>query len=228
MSIILSIETATNSGSVAVHKSGQLIGLQQYNIEKSHSSLLHVIIRQLMENVGIEMSELDAIAISAGPGSYTGLRIGVSTAKGLCYALDKPLLAINTLESMARQVVNITTEEVLLCPMIDARRLEVYCMMITGQMEIIEETKAEIVNEDSFFAYLREKKVLFFGDGSSKCKPILTHENAAFIGNIIPSAKEIGELAYARYEKGEFENLAYYEPFYLKEFRIIKSKKKQF
>lgn len=228
MSIILSIETATNSGSVAIHKSGQLIGLQQYNIEKSHSSLLHVMIKQLMENVGMETSELDAVAVSAGPGSYTGLRIGVSTAKGLCYALGKPLLAVNTLESMARQMANVTTENVLLCPMIDARRLEVYCMMLTADMDVLEETKAEIIDENSFSGFLSQKKVLFFGDGSDKCQPIMTHKSATFIGNIIPSAREIGELAYAKYEKQEFENLAYYEPFYLKEFRIIKSKKKQF
>lgn len=228
MNTILSIDSATQSGSVAVHRDGQLIGLQQYNIDKSHSSLLHVIIDQLIQNCGLSKSDLDAIAISAGPGSYTGLRIGVSSAKGFCFALDKPLIAVNTLEAMAKQVSNINTEKVLLCPMIDARRSEVYGMIFDHNLTIIEETEAIIVDEHSFDKYLQENRIIFFGDGSGKCKTILNNENAVFIDNIIPSAKEIGELATQKYLKEDFENLAYYEPFYLKEFRIIKSKKKLF
>ena len=228
MNTILSIDSATRSGSVALHKDGQLIGLQQYNIDKSHSSLLHVIIDQLIQNCGLSKSDLDAIAISAGPGSYTGLRIGVSSAKGFCFALDKPLIAVNTLEAMAKQVFNINTEKVLLCPMIDARRSEVYGMIFDHNLTIIEETEAIIVDEHSFDKYLQENRIIFFGDGSGKCKTILNNENAVFLDNIVPSAKEIGELATQKYLKEDFENLAYYEPFYLKEFRIIKSKKKLF
>ena len=228
MSTILSIETATSSGSVSLHKSGHLIGLQQYNIEKSHSSLLHVLIEQLLNNSGISKNDLDAIAVSAGPGSYTGLRIGVSTAKGLCYALDKPLISINTLECMAYQVASVAHENSLLCPMIDARRQEVYCMIVANDMKIIQVTEPLIIDELSFQEKLDKKKIFFFGDGSDKCHEIITHLNGVFIKIIIPSAKEIGILAGDKFDKEQFENLAYYEPFYLKEFRIIKSKKKLF
>jgi len=228
LNTILSIDSATQSGSVALHQDGQLIGLQQYNIDKSHSSLLHVIVDQLIQNCGVSKSDLDAIAVSAGPGSYTGLRIGVSSAKGFCFALDKPLIAVNTLEAMARQVSNTNTEKALLCPMIDARRLEVYGMMLDHNMTIIEETEAIILDENSFGKYLQKNRVIFFGDGSGKCKTILNNENAIFLENIVPSAKEIGELATKKLIEEDFENLADYEPFYLKEFRIIKSKKKLF
>jgi tRNA threonylcarbamoyladenosine biosynthesis protein TsaB len=228
LNTILSIDSATRSGSVAIHQDGQLIGLQQYEIDKSHSSLLHVIMDQLIQNSGVSKSDLDAIAVSAGPGSYTGLRIGVSSAKGLCFALDKPLIAVNTLEAMAKQVSNINTEKALLCPMIDARRLEVYGMILDHNLTIIEETQAIIVEENSFDKYLQENRVIFFGDGSGKCKTILNNEKAIFLENIVPSAKEIGELATKKLIEENFENLADYEPFYLKEFRIIKSKKKLF
>lgn len=228
MNTILSIDSATRSGSVALHQDGQLIGLQQYSIDKSHSSLLHVIIDQLIRNCGVSIDDLDGIAVSAGPGSYTGLRIGVSSAKGLCFALDKPLIAVNTLEAMAKQVSNINTEKALLCPMIDARRLEVYGIILDHKLTIMEETEAIIVEENSFDRYFQGNKVIFFGDGSGKCKNILNNENAIFLENIVPSAKEIGELATQKYIKEDFENLASYEPFYLKEFRIIKSKKKLF
>lgn len=228
MSTILSIDSATSSGSVALHEDGKMIGIQQYNIDKSHSSLLHVIIEQLIQNCGITMSDLDAIAVSAGPGSYTGLRIGVSTAKGLCFALEKPLIAINTLEAMAFQVAKIIPQQMIFCPMIDARRLEVYCMILDQRMSILKETEAVIVTENSFDKFFLENKILFFGDGSDKCKSIVKNENALFLENIVPSAKEIGSLAYKKYILEDFENLAYYEPFYLKEFRIIKSNKKYF
>ena len=228
MSTILSIDTATRSGSVAIHQESAMIGLQQYDIEKSHSALLHIMIEQLLVNSGVEKSQLDAIAISAGPGSYTGLRIGVSTAKGLCLALDKPLIAVNTLEAMARQVANTNASDALLCPMIDARRLEVYCLQMNSKGEVIVETEAVIIDEKSFEKELNKGRVLFFGDGSDKCRELIRHENAVFVENIVPSAREVGQLAQEKFKKGEFENLAYYEPFYLKEFRIIESKKKLF
>ncbi len=225
MATILSIETATKSGSVAIHRDGNLIGIQQYNIEKSHSSLVQVLISQLLENTGITRVEIEAIAVSAGPGSYTGLRIGVSSAKGLCYALNIPLIAVNTLVAMAHQVNNYNSEAYLLCPMIDARRLEVYCLIANQKGKTIEETNAKIIDESSFANVLEGEKMLFFGDGAEKCKPIITHPNAIFIDNIIPSAHEIGILAEAKYQQNDFEDVAYYEPFYLKEFRIAKPKK---
>jgi tRNA threonylcarbamoyladenosine biosynthesis protein TsaB len=226
MAIILSIETATKAGSVAIHKDGALIGIQQYNIEKSHSALVQVLMLQLLENTGIERNEIDAVAVSAGPGSYTGLRIGVSSAKGFCYALNVPLIAINTLEAMVFQVNKQHVNDYLLCPMIDARRVEVYCLLAEKSGKILESTYAKIIEEDAFSTYLNEGKVLFFGDGSDKCKTIIRSENAIFIDNIIPSAKEIGEMAEVKFQKGDFEDLAYYEPFYLKEFRIAKPKVK--
>lgn len=226
MAIILSIETATKAGSVAIHKDGALIGIQQYNIEKSHSALVQVLMSQLLENTGIDRNEIDAVAVSAGPGSYTGLRIGVSSAKGFCFALNLPLIAINTLEAMVFQVNKQHVNEYLLCPMIDARRLEVYCLVAEKSGVILEATYAKIIEEDAFSSYLKEGKILFFGDGADKCKTIIRSENAIFIDDIIPSAKEIGEMAEVKFQKGDFEDLAYYEPFYLKEFRIAKPKVK--
>jgi len=226
MAIILSIETATKAGSVAIHKDGTLVGIQQYSIEKSHSALVQVLMSQLLENTGIDRSEIDAVAVSAGPGSYTGLRIGVSSAKGFCFALSLPLIAINTLEAMAFQVNKQHVNEYLLCPMIDARRLEVYCLLAEKSGKILEATYAKIIEEDAFSTYLNKGKILFFGDGADKCKTIIRNENAIFIDDIIPSAKEIGEMAEVKFQKGDFEDLAYYEPFYLKEFRIAKPKVK--
>lgn len=226
MAVILSIETATVAGSVAIHRDGNLVGLQQYNIEKSHSSLVQVLISQLLENTGIRREEIEAIAVSAGPGSYTGLRIGVSSAKGLCYALNIPLISINTLESMAYQVNQNNSETYLLCPMIDARRLEVYCLLVDCGQNIIEETNAKIIDESSFLSFLEKQKVIFFGDGSNKCRPIITHKNAIYVDNIVPSARDVGALAEGKFQKEEFEDVAYYEPFYLKEFRIAKPKAK--
>lgn len=226
MAVILSIETATKAGSVALHKDGLLIGFQQYNIEKSHSSLVQVLIAQLLENTGVERNEISAVAVSAGPGSYTGLRIGVSSAKGLCYALDVPLIAVNTLETMAFQVNKLNVGKYLLCPMIDARRLEVYCLVKEYSGLILEKTNAKIIEDNAFKEYLDKNKMLFFGDGSNKCQRLITHDNAVFIDNIIPSAKEIGEMAESKYQNREFEDLAYYEPFYLKEFRMAKPKAK--
>ena len=227
MAVILSIETATTFGSVAIHKDGKLIGIQQYAIEKSHSALVQVLMSQLLENTGIERSEIEAVAVSAGPGSYTGLRIGVSSAKGFCYALDIPLIAVNTLEALVFQVAKLNIEGYKLCPMIDARRLEVYCLLAEANGTVLEKTYAKIIEEDAFLDYLKEEKVLFFGDGAAKCKPMISHENAIFIDNIVPSAHEIGEMAELKFQKNEFEDLAYYEPFYLKEFRIAKSKAKK-
>lgn len=226
MPTILSIETATKTSSVAIHEDGNLLGLQQYNIAKSHASLVQVIINQILKNTGINLEEIEAVAVSAGPGSYTGLRIGVNSAKGLCYALSIPLIAINTLESMAHQVNKINFENFLLCPMIDARRLEVYCLLSNKSKEIIIETNAKIIDEKSFITFLEKDKILFFGDGAEKCKRIIIHQNAVFIHNIIPTAREIGEIAEVKYQKKQFEDLAYYEPFYLKKFRIVKPKKK--
>ncbi|MBU2885904.1 tRNA (adenosine(37)-N6)-threonylcarbamoyltransferase complex dimerization subunit type 1 TsaB [Gilvimarinus agarilyticus] len=224
MSTILSIDTSTKSGSVALICAGLVVGAQHYNIDKSHSSLLHVMIDELMKNTGTTLEELDAIAISEGPGSYTGLRIGVSAAKGLCYALELPLIAVNTLEAMAYQVYRYSSQVDYLCPMIDARRMEVYALVKNGNFETVQETEPVIVDEESFVTELADHQVVFFGDGAAKCQEVIQHPNASFVSEVYPSAVEVGLLGAKKYELGQFENVIDFEPFYLKEFRLATAK----
>lgn len=223
MSLILGIDTSTSSGSVALLQDGQLVGTQLYSIEKSHSSLLHVMIKQMMTNAGCEMSELSAVAVAEGPGSYTGLRIGVSAAKGLCLALDIPLIAVNTLEAMAYQMYRRSTDEVIYCPMLDARRMEVYSALYDQDFQMIKPTAPVILEDYAYEDVLENKKVLFFGDGSGKSKEVIKHERAFFVDGIVPSAEEVTLLAYEKYKKESFENVISFEPFYLKEFRTASS-----
>lgn len=218
MGLILSLETSTNVGSAALHQSGKLLLYHENQIEKSHSEHLATVINNLLQLADVKVNDLDAIAVSRGPGSYTGLRIGVSLAKGLCYAYDTKLIAVNTLQSMAKEVAGHIYEDVFLCPMIDARRMEVYCQLFNSDLKEKSEVSAEIIEEDSFSENLKTNKVLFFGNGAQKCKEIIKAPNARFIEDIVPRARFIGELAQAKYEAGEFENLAYFEPYYLKEF----------
>ncbi|PIB34076.1 tRNA N6-adenosine(37)-N6-threonylcarbamoyltransferase complex dimerization subunit TsaB [Reichenbachiella sp. 5M10] len=225
MSLILSIDSSTKSGSVALIQEGRVLGLQHYHIDKSHSSLLHVMIQQTVDNAGHKLSDLDAVAISEGPGSYTGLRIGTSAAKGLCYALDIPLIAVNTLESMAYQVHKYAPQVGWFRPMIDARRMEVYTMLVNAEFEVVEQTEPVIIDENSFVKELEGAKVLFFGDGAEKCKEIIHHPHALFLDHVHPSAVDVGILAGRKFEKGEFENVVSFEPFYLKEFRLATAKK---
>ncbi|UII33547.1 tRNA (adenosine(37)-N6)-threonylcarbamoyltransferase complex dimerization subunit type 1 TsaB [Fulvivirga ulvae] len=226
MSLILSIETATTVCSVAVHDHGQLIGTQTLYIEKSHSGLLAPVIDSLVKYCGFTLNDLSAVAISEGPGSYTGLRIGVSTAKGLCYALDIPLIAVNTLEAMAFGVNKYNKGRALLCPMIDARRMEVYCLLANHKVQVMEPTKPEIIDSASFEDTLLKNQIMFFGNGAAKCKGIITSTNALFVDDVYPDASNIGFLAYRKFEQQQFEDVAYFEPFYLKEFRISKPKAK--
>ncbi|UXP33912.1 tRNA (adenosine(37)-N6)-threonylcarbamoyltransferase complex dimerization subunit type 1 TsaB [Reichenbachiella agarivorans] len=225
MAIILSIDTSTKSGSVALVQNQQVIGSQQYNIDKSHSSLLHVMIDQLMTNTGISLKEVDAIAISEGPGSYTGLRIGTSAAKGLCYSLDIPLVAVNTLEGMAYQVHKYAPQVDMYAPMIDARRMEVYTALFNAKFECVSETEPMIINETSFAKELEGNKILFFGDGAAKCQASIQHPNALFIGDVHPCAVDMGILGERKYDQSLFENVVSFEPFYLKEFRLATAKK---
>ena len=226
MPCILSIETATSICSVALHRQGQLLGCQSLTIEKSHSSHLVVMIEQLLNNCRIDRADLQAVAVSKGPGSYTGLRIGTATAKGLCYALEIPLIGINTLTAMAYQFAEVPAGIDFLCPMIDARRMEVYCAVFSSNLNIQAETSAVIVNSESFSSWLNQGKVLFFGNGSAKCQEVLNGENSLFQKDFVPSASSIGQLAGQKFEKGEFEDLAYFQPFYLKEYRTTIPKDK--
>ncbi len=225
MANILCIETATTVCSVALYDDERVLAYQEYHVEKSHSTLLPAIIDAVIANAGVTKPELAAVAVSEGPGSYTGLRIGVSIAKGLCYAMDVPLLAVNTLAAMASGVNKYNRKNALLCPMIDARRMEVYTGFFDNKNRAVGEIAPQIINADSFAGVLSEREVWFFGDGAEKCKDILSvHQNAVFIDNVWPSAGSMGLLAAEKFRNGVFEDAAYFEPFYLKEFRITRPK----
>jgi len=226
MALILSIETATTVCSIAIHKNEKLLANQSLHIAQSHSGLLVPSIQNLLKYCDLEMDKLDAVALSKGPGSYTGLRIGTSTAKGICDALDIPLIGINTLEAMANGVSKFIKEDALLCPMIDARRMEVYCLLTNQKGEVIQETNPKIIDENSFASELSDSRVYFFGNGANKCKSVIQSDSARFIEGIAPDAVNVGALAYKRYEKGLFEDLVYFDPFYLKDFRVTKPKSK--
>ncbi|RZS98843.1 tRNA (adenosine(37)-N6)-threonylcarbamoyltransferase complex dimerization subunit type 1 TsaB [Aquimarina brevivitae] len=217
MGFILAIETATTNCSVSISDNGNLLGVKEDNSATySHAESLHVFIKELLMETGVAMDRLDAIAVSKGPGSYTGLRIGVSTAKGLCYALDKPLIAIPTLESLALQVKE---NQGIVVPMIDARRMEVYSTVISAETKKqLRATQAEIVTEQSFATYLNESKVFFIGNGVDKFEELCQHPNAVFIKNKLPSAKEMAILGFQSFQNKKFVDLSYFEPYYLKDF----------
>lgn len=229
MAFILSLETATSVCSAALHRDGVLVALQEHHVAQSTASRLAIMIDQLFKITDTQPSQLDAVVVSAGPGSYTGLRIGVATAKGLCYALNIPLLAVNTLELMVHQVASLLPtgylqEQVLLAPMLDARRMEVYTLLAGPNLAPIESTEAKIIDEQSYQSWLADNKIVFFGNGADKCKAVIQHPHAQFIDGIIPSAAKLGELAYSKFVKNELEDLATYEPYYLKDFIAKKPK----
>ena len=214
---ILNIETSTKACSVALHKNGELIvSREDVTTNFSHSEKLLKFISKLFSDAKLSLSDLDAIAVSMGPGSYTGLRIGVSTAKGLCYGLDIPLISISTLKAMSFGMA-LEIKADLYCPMIDARRMEVYSAFFDINNTEVRKIQADIINENSYKKEL-EKKVVFFGDGSEKLIEKIEDKNAIFVSDIHPSAKNMGLLSYQKFTKSLFEDLAYFEPFYLKDF----------
>jgi tRNA threonylcarbamoyladenosine biosynthesis protein TsaB len=220
MPLIISIETATKVCSVALHADGQLMATQSLHVEKSHAESLLGTIDHLLAITHYSAKDLRAVALSSGPGSYTGLRIGTSAAKGLCYALEIPLIAVNTLEAMAHGVQPYNTNQALLCPMIDARRMEVYCLVADAQGNILVPSHPQIIDQDSFQPECSKSPMLFFGDGAEKCKPLLAHEShALFIDGIYPTARYIGALAYEKFQQDDFEDLAQFTPLYLKPFQ---------
>ena len=222
LSIILNIETATTNCSVAIAKNEKTLVLKEdYSQGFSHAECLHLYIDEVLKEADLEACNLDAIAVSKGPGSYTGLRIGVSAAKGLCFALNKPLISVSTLMSLACQV-NIS--DGLIVPMLDARRMEVYSAVFDASYNQLRETQAQILDENSFSDYLNKGKVYFIGSGVEKCKEIITHKNAVFIDGKLPSANEMSTLSYDKYKKSDTEDVAYFEPYYLKDFVAIKPK----
>ena len=223
MPVILSIETATSVCSVALSRNGNILSLRESTARNAHSSVLTKFIEEVFLSSGLKADEADAVAVSEGPGSYTGLRIGVSTAKGLCYALDKPLIAISTLKSMAAGMIKLRTPDsrlpTLFCPMIDARRMEVFSAIYDDGLKEVRETCAEINTGSSFSDHMKDHKILFAGDGAEKCRPLFAgHENAIFPEGFQVSASYMTCLAEEKYHAEVFENLAYFEPLYLKEF----------
>ena len=227
MSCILHIETGTEVCSVAVSQDGAAIFHQEDFRGMTHSVSLGVMVDEAMGFADSHAIPLDAVAVSCGPGSYTGLRIGVSMAKGICYALDIPLIALETLKVMTVPVLLLhdLPDEALLCPMIDARRMEVYCAVYDRALRPVREVDAVVVTEDSFSDLLRERPVYFFGCGADKCREAITGSNAHFLSGIHPLAKWMFPLAERANVRGEHVDTAYFEPFYLKEFVATKPKR---
>lgn len=216
MAIILCLETATTNCSVAIAVDGKIKAIREENSQKfSHAEKLHVFVEAVLEEAKIDKKNLDAVAVSKGPGSYTGLRIGVSAAKGLCFALDIPLISTLTLEVLAQQV---QCENCYVIPLLDARRMEVYSCVFNAEKKQIRETKAEILNENSFSDFLKEHKTIFIGDGAVKFEAICKNESAIFQNGLFPSSADMARLAEAKYKISDIENVAYFEPFYLKDF----------
>jgi tRNA threonylcarbamoyladenosine biosynthesis protein TsaB len=218
MARILSLETSVDVCSVAIHSQGTLLKEIVIDEAQAHAARLAPLIQEILKQTALTSSDLHAVAITSGPGSYTGLRIGTSTAKGLCYALDIPLISIPTLDILAYQAKDLADKNTLLCPMIDARRMEVYCQITDAGMNVIQPVEALVIDEKSFQELLSGQKMLFFGNGAEKCKTVISGSNAVFLGGIFPRAAVLGVLAHKKFEAGEYEDLADFKPAYLKDF----------
>jgi len=236
MALILNIETSTSVCSVSLGKDGELIAYKENKEGMNHATHLTIFIDSILKENQLQPGDLDAVAVSMGPGSYTGLRIGVSTAKGLCYGSNLPLIAVSTLQIMTAPLLKNKAilsklkdpEASIFCPMIDARRMEVYTAFYSINNEILREISAEIIDEESFESDLKKNEIVFFGDGSAKCQSTLEKENAIFIDDITPTATGMVQLADAKYNSDEFVDVAYFEPFYLKDFVATTPKKNIF
>ncbi len=224
LSFILNIETATKNCSVSIAKNGETVLCKEIAEEGySHAEKLHVFIEEAIAESGISVQDLNAIAVSQGPGSYTGLRIGVSAAKGLCFALNIPLIAVDTLQTLASKA-NVSDGKII--PMLDARRMEVYSEIFTADLQVERGIQAEIITEESFAAYT--EKLYFVGDCAEKCKPVLNKENFVFLEEIkYPSAREMSKISFDKYQKRDTVDVAYFEPYYLKDFMMTLPSKKQ-
>lgn len=234
MALILSIETGTDICSVALANDGELMALRESDEGRDHAKKVALFVDELLRETGVQPSDIDAIAVGKGPGSYTGLRIGVSFAKGMCYALDIPLIAIGSLDALAEVaredfeagILDIEEEDwaqAKLCPMVDARRMEVYAQVFDVECKAQSDVVAEVVTEESFNEWRSKGKFVIFGNGAQKCAEMLPD---AIIESVVPSARGIVRLAEEAFNAGKFEDLAYFEPFYLKDFIVIPSKKK--
>ena len=218
--MILNIETATTACSVCLARGETILAGEEINNGYSHSENLHVFIDKVLKEAGVVPAQLDAVAVSKGPGSYTGLRIGVSTAKGLCYSLKRPLISINTLKSMAAgMLAQQQDKNAVYCAMLDARRMEVYCAAYNDQLKEVMTTTAKIIDEESIHDLSFGKRAFFFGDGAEKCAAFIRNiPDAHIVPGIFPSAHQMAKLSVDAFEKKQYEDVAYFEPYYLKEF----------
>lgn len=232
MSLILCIETGTDVCSVGLARNGEIVSLRESDEGRDHAKKVAVFVDELLHETGVSPDELDAVAVGMGPGSYTGLRIGVSFAKGLCYGLNIPLVAVGSLDALAEVAREDYEAGILLVegwsdaylvPMIDARRMEVYTRVFNAAGEPLSDVKAEVVDENSFAEWREKRKMIIFGNGAAKCCEAL--QGVEYV-NITPSARGLARLAEQRLQRGEVEDIAYFEPFYLKDFVVIPSKKK--
>ena len=234
MAVILCIETGTDICSVGIARDGELVSLRESDEGRDHARKVGVFVDELFRETGISCDDIDAVAVGKGPGSYTGLRIGVSFAKGLCYGANKPLIAVGSLDALvqvAREdyeagIVDIDGwEQAKLCPMVDARRMEVYAQVFDSTGKSLTDVSAEIVDENSFRVWRENGKLVIFGNGAAKCAEVLPD---VVLANVAPSVRGIAPLAQQAFERGEFVDLAYFEPFYLKDFVVTTSKKRLF
>jgi tRNA threonylcarbamoyladenosine biosynthesis protein TsaB len=227
MAVILNIETATPLCSVALSANGELIAQRETLEEKSHAARLTIFIEEILHETKLKIADLDAISVGKGPGSYTGLRIGVSTAKGLCYGADIPLIAVNTLQILFQKIISQTKydNKTLFCPMIDARRMEVFTCLLDHSGNEVEPVSAQIIDSESFQHYLDKNPIVFFGTGMEKCKSVISNTNAIFVSDILPHASALAILSEKYYNCLTFEDIAYFEPYYLKDFVATVSKK---
>lgn len=232
MSLILCIETGTDVCSVGIARDGELLSLRESDQGRDHARLVAVYVDELLGENDIKPEELDAVAVGMGPGSYTGLRIGVSFAKGLCYGLNIPLIAVGSLDAMTEVAIEdyeagiIAVDnwaDALLCPMVDARRMEVYTQFFNSRCEPLSEVSAEVVTAESFTEWRTKGQVVIFGNGAEKCRELLP--DVKYV-NVTPSARGLARMAQKSFDEGKFEDIAYFEPFYLKDFIVIPSKKK--
>jgi tRNA threonylcarbamoyladenosine biosynthesis protein TsaB len=217
MALILNIDTSTGKAGVCLSEKGEMLLMAENHDQKEHSSWLHPAVRKLLQDSGHRLQDLQAVAVTEGPGSYTGLRVGMAAAKGFCYALGIPLITENTLKVMAfaaRQQLPVID---LLCPMLDARRMEVFTAIYKNDLDIVLPATAMIIDENSFSSYLLDHQVSFFGGGSDKCKQIISAPHAAF-DDLIFNVGYLGSISFYRYLQGEFTGVAYSEPAYTKEF----------
>ncbi len=223
MAYLLHIESATTNCSVALTKNGNLLATKELNAAQySHAENLHAFINEVVNESGLNINQLHGISISKGPGSYTGLRIGVSAAKGLAFGLHIPLISVGTLEALAHQI---NIEKGIIVSMLDARRMEAYTQLFSAQLEALTKVDATLLNEDSFAKELEENELHFVGSGAEKFKSICQNANARFYPDLLPSAKEQATIAYQKYTDKDFEDTAYFEPFYVKDFVAGKPKK---